>query len=66
MKNATQPWPGSTIFSALDISFDDIRLWINDVFTPTYRKEVEAYLAESVDIYDLERRVRMLQRRGMI
>lgn len=66
MKSATQSWPGSTTFSALDISLDDFLSWVKDVFTPSYRKEVEEYLAESVDIYDLERRIRILQRRGMI
>jgi hypothetical protein len=39
--------------------------WIKDTFTPSYQKEVEAYLADSADLCDLERRIQILQRRGI-
>ena len=52
--------------SILGISVHDVLEWARDTFTPTYRKEVEAYLAESTDVFDLERRIRILQRRGII
>jgi hypothetical protein len=40
--------------------------WVKKTFTPYYRNEIEAYLAESVDHVDVERRIKLLQRRGMI
>ena len=40
--------------------------WIKNTFTPPYQKEVEAYLADSTDLCDLERRIEILQRRGMV
>ena len=52
--------------SVLDMSVNDLFVWIKDTFTPSYRKEVEAYLADSVDVFDLERRIRILQRRGIV
>jgi hypothetical protein len=47
-------------------SLKDVWQWVVDTFTPEYRSEVEAYLADSFDIYDLERRIVLLQKRGMI
>lgn len=47
-------------------SLKDVWNWIVDTFTPEYRSEVKAYLAESVDNYDLERRIELLQKRGVI
>ena len=47
-------------------SLKDVWQWVVDTFTPEYRSEVEAYLAEAFDIYDLERRIVLLQKRGMI
>ena len=44
----------------------DLLDWIKDTFTPSYQKEVEAYLADSADAFDLERRIRILQRRGIV
>lgn len=52
--------------SVLDMSINDLLDWIKDTFTPSYRKEVEAYLADSADVFDLERRIRILQRRGIV
>lgn len=40
--------------------------WVADTFTPAYRNEIEAYLADSQDHADVERRIMNLQRRGMI
>ena len=47
-------------------SLKDVWNWIVDTFTPEYRSEVEAYLAESVDTCELEHRIKLLQKRGMI
>jgi hypothetical protein len=40
--------------------------WVKKTFTPAYRNEIEAYLAESTSHADVENRIRMLQMRGMI
>ena len=40
--------------------------WVVTTFTPAYKTEIEAYLADSVDHADVERRIVNLQRRGMI
>lgn len=40
--------------------------WVKKTFTTPYRQEIEAYLAESVDRFDLEQRMNILARRGMI
>ena len=40
--------------------------WVKKTFTVTYQDEIEAYLAESNSHADLENRIRVLQRRGMI
>ena len=40
--------------------------WVKRTFAPHYRNEIEAYLAESVDHFDAEQRIRHLQRRGML
>ena len=40
--------------------------WVVAAFTPAYRGEIEAYLADSQDHADVERRIMYLQRRGMI
>ena len=52
--------------SVLDMSVHDLIEWLRDTFTPSYQKEVEAYLSESTDMFDLERRIRILQRRGIV
>ena len=66
MKSQALPWPGKTNRPVLDMSINDLLEWVKDTFTPSYRKEVEAYLAESTDVFDLERRIRILQRRGIV
>ena len=40
--------------------------WVSKTFTPSYQKEIDAYLEESMDHNDLERRMNILRRRGMI
>lgn len=40
--------------------------WAKRTFTPTYQSEVESYLAQADDLYDLERRMLFIQRRGML
>jgi hypothetical protein len=40
--------------------------WVKKTFTPAYKNEIEAYLADSIDHADVERRIINLQRRGMI
>ena len=40
--------------------------WVNDAFTPDYRREIDNYLSESSNHFDLENRISVLQRRGMI
>lgn len=47
-------------------SLSDFWQWVKETFTPAYRNEIEAYLADSVDHADVERRIINLQRRGMI
>jgi len=44
----------------------DFWSWVEKTFTPDYRKEVDAYLADSTDHYDLEFRMRTLMRRGVL
>jgi len=66
MKSQASPWPGEIHRSVLDMSINDLLDWIKDTFTPSYRKEVESYLADSTDVFDLERRIRILQRRGIV
>ena len=36
------------------------------IFTPSYQQEVESYLSQSVDLHDLENRIKLLQLRGFI
>jgi hypothetical protein len=44
----------------------DFWSWVEKTFAPHYRKEIEAYLADSVDHVDVENRIRTLQRRGLL
>lgn len=45
---------------------DNFWSWVKKTFEPHYRKEIEDYLSESIDQCDVERRIALLQRRGMI
>jgi hypothetical protein len=40
--------------------------WLQRAFQPHYRDEVYSYLAQSVDIVDLEHRMAQIQRRGYL
>jgi hypothetical protein len=44
----------------------DFWQWVKKTFTPYYRSEIEAYLADSTSHADVENRIKLLQRRGMI
>ncbi len=44
----------------------DFWKWVKKTFTISYKGEIEAYLADSVDHADVENRIKRLQRRGMI
>ena len=46
--------------------FNGFWQWVKTTFTADYRNEIEAYLNESVDHADVERRIINLSRRGMI
>lgn len=39
--------------------------WAENVFTDSYKKEVENYLASSVDTADLENKIKLLKIRGL-
>jgi len=40
--------------------------WVRKSFTPSYQKEIEQVLRQSVDVYDLEQKMKTLRRRGML
>ena len=40
--------------------------WVKKTFAPHYVKEIEHFLADATDHYDLEHRMNVLVRRGMI
>jgi hypothetical protein len=44
----------------------DFWKWVKNTFTADYRKEIESYLSESIDYFDLQRRISVLRTRGMI
>lgn len=52
--------------SAPESAFDEITNWAAKLFAPWYRNEVDEYLQESTDHYDLEQRIKNLARRGVI
>jgi hypothetical protein len=47
-------------------SLTDFWQWVKNTFTSSYRSEIEAYLADSTCHADVENRIKLLQRRGMI
>jgi hypothetical protein len=47
-------------------TFQSFSKWLGEMFTPDYRKEIEAYLADSVDTAEVERKIIELSRRGII
>ena len=40
--------------------------WVGLTFRDPYKSEIEKFLNEAVDIVDLERRIRLIQHRGML
>lgn len=44
----------------------EIWSWVKKTFSPAYQTEIEGYLAQSVDLADLENRMIYLQRRGLL
>jgi hypothetical protein len=47
-------------------SLKDFWSWVEKVFQPSYQSEIEAYLATSTSHWEVEERIKRLQRRGMI
>lgn len=47
-------------------SLKDFWEWVKSTFTISYQDEIEYYLAQSVDRADLEYRMCVLRRRGMV
>lgn len=50
----------------MEIGIRSFMRWLKRTFTPAYQAEVEQYLAQSVDLYDLEQRMLAVQRRGLL
>ena len=44
----------------------DFWSWVEKAFTPSYQKEIDMYLGDSVDHKDLEARMTTLMRRGLL
>ena len=40
--------------------------WLASLLTSTNKKDIDAYLSESVDNYDLERRIKLLTHKGVM
>jgi len=40
--------------------------WAKRTFTDPYRDEINTYLAQSIDHADVERRIKVLMKRGML
>ena len=47
-------------------SIKDFWSWVEKAFTPSYQKEIDMYLGDSVDHKDLEARMQVLVRRGLL
>ena len=47
-------------------SIKDFWSWVEKAFTPSYQSEIDMYLKDSVDHKDLEARMQVLVRRGLI
>jgi len=44
----------------------DFWAWVKETFSPSYQDEVQQYLSQSVDLFDLEHRMKYLKVRGML
>lgn len=40
--------------------------WVKKTFTTSYQKEIEEYLKDAINVFDLEQRMKRLMLRGMI
>ncbi len=47
-------------------SIKDFWKWVEKAFTPSYQKEIDMYLKDSVDHKDLQARMDVLMRRGLL
>ena len=47
-------------------SIKDFWSWVGKACTPSYQKEIDMYLKDSVDHKDLETRMTILMRRGLL
>jgi hypothetical protein len=47
-------------------SIKDFWSWVEKAFTPSYQSEIDMYLKDSVDHKDLEARMQVLVRRGLL
>jgi len=47
-------------------TIEKITKWIKQAFTTSYQNEIEHYLNQSVDMCDLENRLKIIARRGML
>ena len=61
MQNPLEPLGGIDVPKIAD--FWD---WVKETFTPSYQNEVQQYLSQSVDLFDLEQRMKVLRVRGML
>ena len=58
---------GKNMHIRIDVpTFKEVMGWIKDSFIPPYQSEIEEYLAQSTDQIDLEHRMTVLARRGML
>jgi len=48
------------------LKLDDFWKKVKKSFEPKYHSETEEYLSKSDDLFDLERRIKLLQRRGIL
>ena len=47
-------------------SLKEFWAWVKKTFTPAYRNEIEHYLSQATDHGDLEYRIKVLTRRGLL
>lgn len=49
-----------------DSALAQVWAWVQRTFRDPYKKEIEEYLASSLNLADLENRMRILKHRGML
>lgn len=47
-------------------TFNEFWSWVKETFTPDYQAEINSYLKDSKDMFELESKMTALRRRGMI